>query len=222
MENVPTISGKTVERLSLYRRLVYGLKEQGESHVFSHQLAAMARGTAAQVRRDMMAIGYSGSPTRGYDVDELIKSIGAFLDAPEGQFIALVGVGNLGRAILAYFAGRRPRLAIAAAFDSDPSKANRVVHGCRCYPMAEIEAVVLREGIDVGILTVPVESAQAVAERLCQAGVRGLLNFTPTRLRLPEEIHVVDYDIAMCLEKVAYFARRGQTPGSADSESCKA
>lgn len=217
-----TVSGKTVERLSLYRRLVLGLKEQGETHVFSHQLASMARGTPAQVRRDMMVIGYSGSPTRGYDVDELIKGIGDFLDAPAGQSIALVGIGNLGRAILAYFTGRRPRLAIVAAFDSDPNRVNQEIHGCPCYRVEDIATVIPREAVDVGILTVPGEAAQSVAEALYAAGVRGLLNFTPTRLRLPEEIHVVDYDITMCLEKVAYFARQGRKPpeGVPGGETC--
>ncbi len=206
-----TVSGKTVARLSLYRRLLYGLQAEGERNAFSHQLATMSGGTAARVRRDMMAIGYSGSPTRGYDIEELIKSIASFLDDPEGQRIALVGIGRLGQAILSYFTGRRPKLAIVAAFDCDRKKVNRVIHGCRCYPMAKMKAVVREQDIDIGILTVPGEAAQSVAERLCDAGVRGLLNFTPARLHLPKDIDVEDYDIAMCLEKVAYFARQGRT-----------
>jgi len=203
------ISGKTVARLGLYRRLLYGLQEEGERHIFSRQLAGMASGTAAQVRRDMMALGYSGSPVLGYDVDELIKSIATFLDAPEGQRIALAGVGNLGHAILAYFSGRRPKLSIVAAFDVDPKKVNRRIRGCPCHPLEQIGTVVAERNIDVGILTVPEEVAQDVAEQLYNAGVRGLLNFTPARLSLPEDIDVEDYDIATCLEKVAYFAREG-------------
>ena len=207
------ISGKTVARLSLYRRLLYSLREDGEKNVFSHQLAQMASGTAAQVRRDMMAIGYSGSPTRGYDVAELIKSIASFLDVPEGQRIALAGVGHLGSAILAFFSGHRPKLSIVAAFDTDPEKIGREFHGCRCYAPDEVSQVVKRERIEIGILTVPAATAQAAAEELCEAGVRGLLNFTATRLRLPKEVDVEDYDIAMCLEKVAYFARHGDSGG---------
>ena len=205
------VPGKTVARLSLYRRLLYGLQEEGEQNVFSHQLATMARGTAAQVRRDMMAIGYSGSPTRGYDIEELIKSIGSFLDAPEGQRIALVGVGHLGQAILAYFAGRRPKLAIVAAFDCSAAKTDCTIHGCPCYHIDEVNRVVREKAIDIAILTVPVEAAQAVADRLVTAGVRGLLNFSPARLHLPDTIDVEDYDISMCLEKVAYFARHSLT-----------
>lgn len=201
------VSGKTIGRLSLYRRILYGLQAEGERNVFSHQLAALAGGTAAQVRRDMMAVGYTGSPSKGYDIPELSRSIGEFLDAPEGQSVALVGIGNLGRAILAYFSGRRPKLSIAAAFDQDLMKVNRVIHGCRCYPVEELEQTVHSLGIQIGIITVPAEYAQGVAERLSKAGVTGLLNFAPVRLWVPPAVHVEDIDMTTSLEKAAYFAR---------------
>lgn len=156
----------------------------------------------------MMAVGYSGSPTRGYDVKELIKSIGAFLDAPKGMNVGLVGVGNLGRAILAYFSGRRPKLSIVAAFDDDPSKTNRKIHGCPCYPVSELTKIVEEKDIRIGIITVPAEAAQRVADELSAAGVRGLLNFAPVRIVAHRPIYVEDIDVTMALEKVAYFARQ--------------
>lgn len=163
--------------------------------------------SAAQVRRDLMVVGYTGSPIRGYDVRELVDSIGAFLDSPRGQGVALVGVGNLGRAILTYFSGRRPKLSITAAFDSDPHKVNRLIHGCRCYPMEELTKICQEQEIRVAIITVPASAAQAVTESLVRAGVRGILNFAPTPLRVPGNTYVEDMDITMSLEKVAYFAR---------------
>ncbi len=202
------VSQKTIGRLSLYRRLLNNLLAEGERSIFSHQLAAMAGGTAAQVRRDMMAVGYSGSPTHGYDVQELTRAIGAFLDAPQGQNVALVGVGNLGRAILSYFAGRRPKLKIVAAFDNDPGKVNRMIHGCRCYPVDEMVRVVKEHRIQIGIITVPADEAQRAAERLVAAGVLGLLNFAPVRLWVPASIYVEDIDVTMAMEKAAYFARQ--------------
>lgn len=202
-----SVSGKTIGRLSLYRRVLYGLLAEGERNIFSRQLAALAGGTAAQVRRDMMAVGSAGSPTRGYDIEELTHLIGDFLDAPSGQAVALVGVGNLGRAILAYFAGRRPKLSIEAAFDNDPSKYGRVIHGCRCHPIEDLARVVKDRRIAIGVVTVPAEQAQDVADKLCRAGVYGLLNFAPVRLRVPANVYVEDIDVAMSLEKVAYFAR---------------
>jgi redox-sensing transcriptional repressor len=169
----------------------------------------MAGATAAQVRRDLMAVGYSGSPTHGYDVAQLIESLREFLDAPGGQGVALVGVGNLGKAILAFFTGRRPNLKIAAAFDNDPYKVNRVIHGCRCYSMEHLYDVARTQGIRLAVITVPAQAAQTVADALAKAGVRGILNFAPVRLRVPPHVHVEDIDMTVALEKVAYFARQG-------------
>jgi len=200
-------SARTVGRLSLYRRLLYGLIEAKAENVYSHDLARIAGVTAAQVRRDIMALGHSGSPVHGYNVRDLIDAIGLVLDAEGGQCAALVGVGNLGRAIIAYFASRRPRLGIVAGFDSDPGKVDRVIHGCHCYPVAELGRVVREHGVGVGIVTVPAEQAQQVAELLVAAGVRGLLNFAPVRLTVSPEVYVEDVDITTSLERVAYFAR---------------
>jgi len=201
-------SERTIGRLSLYRRLLRELRVAGVGNVYSQELARMAGVSAAQVRRDLMAIGYSGSPARGYVVEALGESIGTFLDSPGGQAAALVGIGNLGRAVMAYFSGRRPRLAIVAAFDTDPYKVNRVIHGCRCYPAAELEQVVREHSVSVGIITVPATEAQGVADTLVRAGVSGILNFAPVPLRLPTGVYVEQIDMTMALEKVAFFARQ--------------
>lgn len=202
-------SERTIGRLSLYRSLLNRLLREGVESLYSHELAALAGGTPSQVRRDLMATGYTGSPTRGYAVRELIESIGQFLDASAGDRVALVGVGNLGRAILAFFAGRRPNLQIVAALDNDPYKVDRVIHGVRCHPMGELERVLAEQGIRVAILTVPAVEAQEVAVRLTRAGVRGILNFAPVRLRVPRGVFVEDVDVTMSLEKVAFFSRQG-------------
>lgn len=206
-KTMKTVSQKTVARLSLYRRLLNELLAGKVEHVYSHQLAQSAGVTAAQVRRDLMVVGYTGSPSRGYHVGELIKAIRSFLDAPTPQAIALVGVGNLGKAILAYFAGRRPNLAILAAFDSNPDKTNRVIHGCRCYHIKDLADVFARHDIRVAILAVPAQGAQEVADQVIRAGARGLVNFAPVPLRVPPFVYVEDIDITTSLEKVAYFAR---------------
>jgi redox-sensing transcriptional repressor len=204
----PTFSVRTIGRLSLYRRLLNNMVVGGVKYLFSHDLANMAGVTAAQVRRDVMAVGYNGSPTRGYDVAELAASIGAFLDAGDTQGVALVGVGNLGRAVLTFFAGRRPNLAIVAAFDRDPAKTGRVLHGCRCFLAEDMPRVVKELKIAIAILAVPAAEAQAVADQLVAAGVRGLLNFAPTPLRVPPNVYVEDMDMTAGLEKVAFFARQ--------------
>lgn len=205
---MPNVSEKTVGRLSFYRRLLNRIAARESGSVFSHELARMAGGTAAQVRRDLMPLGSVGSPTKGYDVRDLTERIGGFLDAPKPEGVALVGVGNLGRAVLAYFSGRRPRLSIVAAFDTDAAKYDRVIHGCRVHPAGALGAVIGKEGIRIAILSVPAADAQRVADALVRAGVRGILNFAPVPLRVPPEVFVDDIDMTMSLEKVAYFARQ--------------
>ncbi len=202
------VSDKTIGRLSLYRRILRELLESGRSQVFSHELATLAGCTPAQVRRDIMNLGVLGTPAKGYDVENLISGIGTVLDADEMQKVALAGVGNLGRAILAYFFARNPRFAVVAAFDVDPGKVNRVIHGCRCYPAEDLVQVVAQENVRVGIIAVPANEAQRVADAFCEAGVSGLMNFAPVRVRVPLGVYVEHLDVMTSLERVAYFARK--------------
>lgn len=202
-------SNQAIGRLSLYRRVLQELHAEGVNNVFSHQLARLAGATAAQVRRDIMVIGYSGSSAHGYDVSALAEGIGQFLDAAPTQGIALVGVGNLGRALLAYFVGRSPRFSIVAGFDIDEHKAGRVIHGCPCHPVSDMEQVLKDQGIRMAILAVPAEVAGETVTRLCNAGVTGILNFVPARLWVPANVYVEDMDMTMALERVAYHAGQG-------------
>jgi len=201
-------SEKTISRLSLYRRLLNSLRYRGVKRVFSRELAAMAMSTPAQIRRDLMGLSCAGTPARGYSVVDLITAIGRVLDAPKGQRVALVGVGNIGRSVLAFFAGRRPKLSIVAAFDNDLAKVHRVVHGCPCYPLSDLGRVVAELDITLGIIAVPVRGAQKVADALMDAGVKGLLNFAPTPIRIRDGVYVDDVDFTSSLERVAYFARQ--------------
>lgn len=202
------ISPRVIGRLSLYRRLLEQMQADGIRQVYSRELAVLANASAAQVRRDLMIIGYSGTPTRGYDVNELSRSVGQLLDNHEHQAVAMVGVGNLGRAILAYFQGRRTNLTITAAFDADPEKVGRVVGGCRIWGSETMPRIIPEQDIRIAILTLPASDAQVVTDRLVQSGVRAILNFTNVRLRVPHEVFVEDIDFIVSLEKVAFFARQ--------------
>lgn len=198
---------RVVERLIAYRRRLRAWFADGKARIYSHELANLEGVTPAVVRRDLMTIGYTGSPARGYDVAGLIEKVGQVLDPPAPEGIALVGVGSLGRAILNYFSGAHPELPIVAAFDVDLGKVGRIINGCPCHSINDIEAVLRAGSLRTAILAVPADAAQHVAERLTRAGARGLLNFTPVRLRVPPEVYVEDVDIAVLLEKVVYFAR---------------
>jgi len=202
------IPDKTIGRLCLYRRVLYDLNLKKIRSVFSHQLAAETGVTAAQLRRDLMFVGNLGNPQHGYDVCSLLESVGDLLDAPKLQFVGIVGAGNLGRAIIAYFSGRRPKLQIIAAFDKDTSKTNRLIHGCKCYPIEELPNVFAEKGISIGIIAVPAEEAQGIAEMLVNAGATGIMNFAPVALRVPPDIHVENMDMTISLEKVAYYSRK--------------
>jgi redox-sensing transcriptional repressor len=210
----PGVSRKTVGRLSLYRRLLDNLRASGTTSIFSHQLAHLAGVSATQVRRDFMVIGYSGSPNRGYQVDTCLDAISSLLDGSSRQDVALVGLGRLGRSVLAHFAGRRPLLRIAVGFDTDPATIGTSVEGCPVHGMRDLEPIVKTKGIRIAILAVPPETAQAAAEALVRGGVRSIVDFTAIPLQVPEDVFVDHMDITSALESAAFFAREEQIPGS--------
>lgn len=198
---------KTVGRLSEYRRTLLSCLAKGKSHIFSHEIASLHNRTAVQVRRDIMLIGYSTTLKKGYDVKALIDVIGDIIDTTDGLNAAIVGVGNLGRAITTYFNGKRTKLKIAANFDVDPEKANRVISGVKCYPMADLSKVIKEKNISIAILSVPPNDAAAVAEALIMAGIKGILNYTSTSLNVSPNVYLEEYDMITSLEKVAYFVK---------------
>jgi len=205
--NMPThYPDRTVERLCTYRRTLRRCLEQGKARVFSHELAAAHQATPAQVRRDLMTIGFTGSPARGYDVAALLAYVGRILDPPGGTAAVVIGVGHLGRALLAYFTRDRSPLHVAAAFDSDPDKVGTELYGCPVHAIDRLEEILDDSPASVGIIAVPAEHAQAVADRLIHSGIRGFVNFAPVILRLPPHVTCEDMDIAVSLEKVAYHA----------------
>jgi redox-sensing transcriptional repressor len=205
-----TISTRSVERLSIYRRaLLHGRSELGAS-VYSHELAHACNLTAAQVRRDLMAIGYSGNPNSGYNVKRLLDSLARFLDSQATRAVAIVGMGYLGRAIAAFLGKRAEKIRLVAAFDVDGEKIGRSFSEVRCHSVQAMAEVVADQHIDIGIITVPAEHAQPAAERLVAAGVVGILNFAPVVLRLSDHIVVENIDMTVALEKVAFFTRAGR------------
>ncbi len=179
----------------------------GKTHIFSHELAQLHNITAVQVRRDIMFIGYSSMQRKGYDVNELIRVIGEIIDPEEGLNFAIIGIGNLGRAITHYFMSKRTKLNIVAAFDVDPNKINRVVSGVKCYPIQDIPEIVKELDIRVALLTVPSEAAVDTAAKLVSGGIKGILNFTTVPLNAPASVYLEEYDMITSLEKISYFVK---------------
>ncbi|HPS63619.1 MAG TPA: redox-sensing transcriptional repressor Rex [Bacteroidales bacterium] len=205
LKNLPH---KTVERLSQYRRALLMILSKEKTHVFSHEIAQMLHITPVQVRRDLMLIGYSGNLRKGYDIKELIDLIGKIIDSERGQRVAVVGLGNLGKAIISYFKGKRSKLAIIAAFDVNPEKINRVYDGVACHHIQQLTDIIRQNNISIGIIAVPAEQAPEIAETMVLAGVKGILNFTPKPLNVPPFVYLEEYDMITSLEKVAFFAKK--------------
>ena len=198
---------KTIERLSQYRRSLYNCLDIGKTHIFSHELADLHNITAVQVRRDIMFIGYSTSNRKGYDVNELIQVISKIIDPQEVLNVAVIGFGNLGRAISTYFIGKRPHLNLVAMFDLDPKKIGNRIGEVECYSIDRMREIIISKNISIGILTVPTYSAQDMAKALTQAGIKGILNFTSVILNVPDHIYLEEYDMITSIEKIAYFVK---------------
>jgi redox-sensing transcriptional repressor len=205
------LPGTTIERLSQYRRMLLNCLNIGKTHIYSHELANMLNLTAVQVRRDIMLMGYSTSQKKGYDISELINVIGSILDTRKGQNVAVIGIGNFGRAITGYFMGKRSKLNIVATFDTDITKVNRVISGVNCYPIQQLPELVKSMNITIAILTVPPDHAASVAEALVIAGIKGILNFTSVPLNISSNVHLEDYDMITSIEKVAYFVKKNNS-----------
>jgi redox-sensing transcriptional repressor len=204
------LPGKTVERLSEYRRTLLTCLDEKRNFIFSHDLASRLHITAVQVRRDLMLIGYSSLHRKGYDVKELIDTISRIIDSDEGMNVAIIGIGNLGRAVAGYFKGKRSKLNLVASFDNDPQKINRVISGVKCYPYNEMERIIGELKIQITILTVPADFAREIAEEAVRFGIKGILNFTTIPLNVPSGVFLEEYDMITSIEKVAYFVKENK------------
>lgn len=204
------LPGKTVERLSEYRRTLLECLNEKRNFIFSHDLAARLHITAVQVRRDLMLIGYSSVLRKGYDVRELIDTIGFIIDSEASMNVAIIGIGNLGRAVAGYFKGKRSKLNLVASFDNDQQKVNKVISGVKCYPYTDFERLAKELDIRIAILTVPPDFAREIAEEMVRFGIKGILNFTTIPLNVPSGIYLEEYDMITSIEKVAYFVKENK------------
>jgi len=202
---------KTIERLSQYRRALLICLNNGQMHIYSHEIAKIQHITAVQVRRDLMLIGYTGTLRKGYNVKELIELIGQIIDSLDGINVAIIGMGNLGRALINYFAGKRSHLKIVASFDINPDKIGNKMSGIPCFSIDEMEKVIREKNIKVGIMTVPEDFASQTADKLVHAGIKGILNYTPKPVYVPNEVYLEEYDMITSLEKVAFYVKMQET-----------
>jgi redox-sensing transcriptional repressor len=201
------LSRASAVRLSLYLRRLEELLRDGSPRVSSALLGEAVGVKEAKVRKDLASLGNLGHPGVGYDVAELTAAIRRALGIDREWVAALVGVGNLARALLRYQGFAERGFRVRALFDADPAKVGQRVEGLEVHPPERISAVVAATRAELGILTVPSSASQAVADALVAAGVRGILNFAPGVLRLPPGVSHVSVDLTVQLEQLAFLVQ---------------
>jgi redox-sensing transcriptional repressor len=198
------IPDETVGRLPIYLRGLLSLSKQGQQSISSRKLADFLGTNPWQIRKDFSYFGEFGTRGVGYDTKKLIKQINKILKLDVINKAALVGVGNLGSAVLAYPGFRVYGFDIVAAFDNDPKKIGKKVKNITIENTSKLRSLKKRK-INLGIITVPREAAQQATDELVKADVKGILNFSPCYVTVPKKVKVITIDIAMDLARLPYY-----------------
>lgn len=199
-----------VGRVSLYLRQLESFQRQGHTTISSSQLGAALAINNAQVRKDLAFFGQFGYPGIGYRIEELIAALRRILGIDRDWPLALVGLGNLGRALLKYRGFRSRGFHIVALFDNDPQKVGKTHDGMVVEPLDAMPKVIAARNVSLAVLSVPAEAAQRVADQMVGCGILGILNFAPVPLTVPPSISVVAVDLSVQLEHLAYKVQNTQ------------
>ena len=198
------ISESAVRRLSLYLRILEDLERKGQNTVSSEEMSGRSATTAAQVRKDLSLFGSFGKRGLGYTVTELAERLKKILGLDRRWRVALVGAGRIGSALVEYGGFAERGYDVVAIFDSDASKVGGKWGGLCVRDISEFEAVSNDESVEMVILAIPVEAVPSVMEHVEKAGIRGILNFAPTKLKVPLGVAVKDVNMVMELEALSF------------------
>ena len=209
------IPGKTVYRLSIYHRCLRRLTENELETVSSSALAKAAGVNPSQLRRDLGCLGTFGTRGLGYPVNELSGAIREVLGRAHLQPVILVGVGNLGAALLRYRGFQKEGFEVIGAFDVDPDRVRERGIAVPVYDVARMGEFIAENQVKLAVLSVPVEHAQEVTNDMVAAGILGILSFSPTVLQVPDSVTVNNVDLALELEQVSFFVKRDGGPTEA-------
>jgi redox-sensing transcriptional repressor len=204
----PEIPRKAVYRLSVYFRGLQRLKANGIHTVASEALAKAAGVKSTQLRKDLTYFGQFGTRGLGYDVEQLADMISDVLGTTSLQPVVLVGVGNLGLALLSYRGFEKEGFEIIAAFDIDATRRRTKSSSVAIYGMDKLEPLIRERNVKMAILTVPAAAAQEVTNLLVKCGITGILNLAPLVLEVPESVVVNNVNLAIELENLSYFVQR--------------
>jgi redox-sensing transcriptional repressor len=212
------IPDKTVTRLSIYLRCLEELEADGVTSVSSRQLAERFGLNSAQVRKDLAYFGQFGVRGLGYYIAELKHNLERILGLKQDWEVALVGVGNLGSALIAYKGFQARGFKIGMAFDADPAKVGQIVGDVPIVEIAKLAQTVRRKKVKIAVLAVPAPAAQSVADLLVEGGVTAILNFAPAQLTVPEGIKVQNVDLSVLLKTLSYHTVRTNRAGPQRTE----
>ncbi|MCM3088438.1 redox-sensing transcriptional repressor Rex [Bhargavaea ginsengi] len=215
-EETQRVPQATSKRLPLYYRFIQKLANEGKERVSSQELSETMKIDSATIRRDFSYFGALGKKGYGYDVRRLLEFFRKTLDQDEAVNLALVGVGSLGNAFLKYNFEKNHNTRIVVAFDTNASEEGTMSNGIPIFPPERLEEKLPDFGVQMAVLTVPARAAQDMADRLAALGVKGILNFAPVRLNVPEGVRVHSIDLSVEMQALIYAIRNdeknSQTP----------
>jgi redox-sensing transcriptional repressor len=206
---LPKIPEMTVRRLSVYTRCLLQLEEDGVKTISSQELAERFNLNSAQVRKDLAYFGEFGVRGIGYYVSGLKAELHRILGLDRSWPIALVGIGNLGSALFHYRGFSRQGFRIVVVIDDDPTKIGREMDGVPIVASRDLAREIKARGVQVAVVAVPAESAQIVVDQLVTAGIKAILNFAPTRLKVPRDVRLKDVDLSIELETLSFYLAKG-------------
>ncbi|MBD3379613.1 MAG: redox-sensing transcriptional repressor Rex [Candidatus Omnitrophica bacterium] len=197
------LSNNTIERLCRIFGHLGAIEKTGVEFVSSAELAGALGATSYTVRKDLSLLGITGFTRKGYEVSSLKKELGSKLRLAGRRKACIVGLGRLGSALLDYEKFQEDGFEIVAGFDRSVNKLERIRTHIEVYPVGSMKDVIKEKGIEMGIITVPGEHAQEVADRLTGCGVRGILNFSPVEVSVPDKVVSVNMDFTNALRFIA-------------------
>ncbi len=204
-----------IDRLPIYARALSALEAEAREVVSSQELGTRLGVTPAQIRKDLSYFGRFGKQGRGYNVRKLLDELHRILGLDRQWRMALVGVGKLGRAILSYEGFAPQGFRIVEAFDAAPERVGRRADGLTIKDVSGLEAVLLENPVDVGIVAVPAEIAQDVIDTLVKCGVRAILNYAPIAAQVPKGVYLKRIEPVLALQSMTYYLKSTPRPTTA-------
>jgi redox-sensing transcriptional repressor len=203
-----------INRLPVYARALSDLAASGETVVSSQALGEILDVTPAQIRKDLSYFGRFGKQGRGYNVHGLLAKLREILGIDRRWHVCLVGVGRLGQAIAEYGGFRPQGFEILAAFDADREMVGKHVGGVTVRYIDELEGFISSHNVDIGIVAVPAAHAQAVVDRLVDAGIRAILNYAPITAHVPRDITIRHIDPVLVMQSMTFYIKKDETSGA--------